>query len=158
MHKTRVNPAELAAFKQSRKVWYVGLYIRLSKEDEHLLKHDDSGSINNQVKILRRHFSEIKDGDIYHIVKIFIDDGVSGTTDEKRENFQEMLAYIVAGKINCVAVKDLARSFRNYSDQGYYLDDFFPVITYVLSRYITKRWIAIKPPITCVISPFPYKA
>ncbi|WP_340024747.1 recombinase family protein [Paenibacillus sp. FSL K6-1096] len=126
MHKTRVNPAELAAFKQSRKVWYVGLYIRLSKEDEHLLKHDDSGSINNQVKILRRHFSEIKDGDIYHIVKIFIDDGVSGTTDEKRENFQEMLAYIVAGKINCVAVKDLARSFRNYSDQGYYLDDFFP--------------------------------
>ena len=37
-----------------------------------------------------------------------------------------MLHDIEAGRINCVIVKDLARSFRNYSDQGYYLDDWFP--------------------------------
>ena len=37
-----------------------------------------------------------------------------------------MLADIKRGRVNCVIVKDLARSFRNYSDQGYYLDDWFP--------------------------------
>ena len=37
-----------------------------------------------------------------------------------------MLSDIKCGRINCVIVKDLARSFRNYSDQGYYLDDWFP--------------------------------
>lgn len=37
-----------------------------------------------------------------------------------------MLSDIKKGLINCVIVKDLARSFRNYSDQGYYLDDWFP--------------------------------
>ena len=37
-----------------------------------------------------------------------------------------MLNDIRRGRVNCVIVKDLARSFRNYSDQGYYLDDWFP--------------------------------
>ena len=37
-----------------------------------------------------------------------------------------MLSDIKRGRVNCVIVKDLARSFRNYSDQGYYLDDWFP--------------------------------
>lgn len=37
-----------------------------------------------------------------------------------------MLQDIKKGLVNCVIVKDLARSFRNYSDQGYYLDDWFP--------------------------------
>ena len=54
------------------------------------------------------------------------DDGISGTTDDERDDFQRMLADIKRGRVNCVIVKDLARSFRNYSDQGYYLDDWFP--------------------------------
>ena len=66
------------------------------------------------------------DGDIYNIVKEYVDDGVSGTTDDDRAGFQEMLHDIRQGLVNCVIVKDLARSFRNYSDQGYYLDDWFP--------------------------------
>lgn len=124
--KSRANISQTSMVRKSRKIWYVGLYIRLSKEDEHPLKHDDSESVKNQEKILRAHFAAMDDGDTYEIVKVFIDDGISGTTDEEREDFQDMLTYIEAGKINCVAVKDLARSFRNYGDQGYYLDDYFP--------------------------------
>ena len=31
--------------------------------------------------------------------------------------FQRMLSDIAKGRVNCVIVKDLARSFRNYTDQ-----------------------------------------
>ncbi|HCC34865.1 MAG TPA: recombinase [Ruminococcaceae bacterium] len=124
--KSRINYSQATAFIRQGKTWRVGLYIRLSKEDERLLRQDDSESVKNQEKILRAHFAALDDGDIYEIVKVFIDDGISGTTDEEREDFQNMLTYIEAGKMNCVAVKDLARSFRNYGDQGYYLDDYFP--------------------------------
>ena len=55
-----------------------------------------------------------------------MDDGVSGTTDEERENFQLLLNDIQKGKVNCVIVKNLARSFRNNGDQSYYLGDWFP--------------------------------
>jgi len=37
-----------------------------------------------------------------------------------------MMKDIEDGRINCVVVKDLARAFRNYSDQGYFLETFFP--------------------------------
>lgn len=37
-----------------------------------------------------------------------------------------MLADIQQGQINCVVVKNLARSFRNSGDQSYYLGDWFP--------------------------------
>ena len=62
----------------------------------------------------------------YIIVGEYVDDGISGTTDDERDDFQRMLADIQRGRVNCVIVKDLARSFRKYSDQGYYLDDWFP--------------------------------
>ena len=68
----------------------------------------------------------LHDGDEYRIVDGYVDDGISGTTDDGRGGFQRMLSDIRRGRVNCVIVKDLARSFRNYSDQGYYLDDWFP--------------------------------
>ena len=80
----------------------------------------------NQRKIIEDHITEFNDGDEYMIVDEYVDDGISGTTDDERDDFQRMLSDIKCGRINCVIVKDLARSFRNYSDQGYYLDDWFP--------------------------------
>lgn len=74
--KSRANISQTSMVRKSRKIWYVGLYIRLSKEDEHPLKHDDSESVKNQEKILRAHFAAMDDGDTYEIVKVFIDDGI----------------------------------------------------------------------------------
>ena len=101
----------------------MAIYIRLSKED--MRGNNESESITNQRSIIEEHIARFDDGDVYNIVREYVDDGYSGTTDD-RKGFQEMLHDIEAGLINCVIVKDLARSFRNYSDQGYYLDDWFP--------------------------------
>ena len=106
------------------KVWRIAIYIRLSKEDGR--SYDESESVTNQRAIIEKHIEDFHDGDEYIIVNEYIDDGISGTTDDERDSFQDMLTDIRNGRINCVIVKDLARSFRNYSDQGYYLDDWFP--------------------------------
>ncbi len=106
------------------KVWLVAFYIRLSREDKR--GKDESESITNQRLILTDFLEQQDDGDEYVYVDEYVDDGVSGTTDEERENFQRLLADIQKGKINCVIVKNLARSFRNNGDQSYYLGDWFP--------------------------------
>ncbi len=106
------------------KVWYVAFYIRLSRDDKR--GKDESESISNQRLILTDFLEQQDDGDEYVFVGEYVDDGVSGTTDEERENFQRLLADIQKGKINCVIVKNLARSFRNNGDQSYYLGDWFP--------------------------------
>lgn len=109
------------------KVWFVAFYIRLSREDKR--GKDESESITNQRLILTDFLEQQEDGDEYVYVDEYIDDGVSGTTDEERENFQRLLSDIQKRKINCVIVKNLARSFRNNGDQSYYLGDWFPPLT-----------------------------
>ena len=120
----RKNRSTLEAVKPAPRTWMVALYIRLSKEDARCL--DESESVTNQRAILQEHIAGFDDGDTYIIAGEYVDDGISGTTDDERGGFQRMLADVQRGRINCVMVKDLARSFRNYSDQGYYLDDWFP--------------------------------
>lgn len=111
--------------KQTKfKIWRIAIYIRLSREDSR--SYDESESVTNQRAIIEQHIASFNDGDEYIIIREYVDDGISGTTDDERDSFQEMLTDIKKGRINCVIVKDLARSFRNYSDQGYYLDDWFP--------------------------------
>ncbi len=118
--KNRQNTQNQAKFR----TWNMGIYIRLSREDGRHL--DESESVSNQRSIIREYIAAYDDGDEYRIIDEYVDDGISGTTDDERGDFQRMLGDIKSGRINCVIVKDLARSFRNYSDQGYYLDDFFP--------------------------------
>lgn len=121
----RKSRADMAEHKQTRfKVWRIAIYIRLSREDSR--SFDESESVTNQRAIIEQHIASFSDGDEYILAGEYVDDGISGTTDDERDSFQEMLKDIKNGRINCVIVKDLARSFRNYSDQGYYLDDWFP--------------------------------
>ena len=118
-----VNSRTAVSGRRTR-TWLIGVYIRLSKEDARHL--DESESVTNQRSIIEDYIASMDDGDEYRIVDEYVDDGISGTTDDEREDFQRMLKDIRRGRVNCVIVKDLARSFRNYSDQGYYLDDWFP--------------------------------
>ena len=120
----RKSRAVVETVKAKFRVWRIAIYIRLSKEDARCL--DESESVTNQRAIIEDHIAGFHDGDQYIIVEEYVDDGISGTTDDERDDFQRMLSDIKRGRINCVIVKDLARSFRNYSDQGYYLDDWFP--------------------------------
>ena len=120
----RKSRAVVETVKAKFRVWRIAIYIRLSKEDARCL--DESESVTNQRAIIEDHIAGFNDGDEYIIVDEYVDDGISGTTDDERDDFQRMLVDIKRGRVNCVIVKDLARSFRNYSDQGYYLDDWFP--------------------------------
>ena len=120
----RKSRAVVETTKAKFRVWRIAIYIRLSKEDARCL--DESESVTNQRAIIEDHIAGFNDGDEYIIVDEYVDDGISGTTDDERDDFQRMLSDIKRGRVNCVIVKDLARSFRNYSDQGYYLDDWFP--------------------------------
>jgi len=94
------------------------LYMRLSRDDE---SYGDSVSIETQRTILRR-FAEEND---LHVVGEYIDDGWSGTNFD-RPNFQRMMQDVEAGKVNCIASKDLSRFGREHIMMDYYLEFVFP--------------------------------
>ncbi len=108
-----------AQHPQGGKVWNIAVYIRLSKEDG----EDESLSITNQKKIITEHLEQFFDGE-YIIVDFYVDDGVTGTGYD-RPDFQRMLNDVEVGKVNCIICKTLSRAFRNYADQGYFLEDVF---------------------------------
>jgi len=93
------------------------LYSRLSRDDE---MQGESNSITNQKKILEEYAERNGFGPVRH----FCDDGVSGTTFE-RKGFKEMLVEIEAGNIGAVIVKDMSRLGRNYLQVGFYTEVFF---------------------------------
>lgn len=102
-------------------IWHIAVYIRLSREDG----NDESLSVANQRKIAIDYLESSFDGD-YVMEDCYIDDGVSGT-DYDRPAFRQMLSGIKAGRINCIVCKNLSRMFRNYADQGYFLEKVFPL-------------------------------
>ncbi|HBN81030.1 MAG TPA: recombinase, partial [Ruminococcaceae bacterium] len=100
--------------------WKVAVYICLSKEDG----NDESLSVGNQKKIALDYLERSFEG-VCRTVDFYTDDGLTGT-DYDRPGFQRMLRGIEAGKIDCVVCKNLSRAFRNYADQGYFLENYFP--------------------------------
>ncbi|MCM1296782.1 MAG: recombinase family protein [Muribaculaceae bacterium] len=102
--------------KQEKQI--VGLYMRLSQEDE---RSGESLSIENQRHMLRKYCEEHG----FEIYGEYIDDGVSGTTFNRPE-VQRLLDDAKTGVINTILVKDLSRFGRNYIEVGQYLDYVFP--------------------------------
>ena len=105
----------------SRTVWRIAVYIRLSKDDG----NDESLSVTNQRKIITEYIEEFFEGE-YIIVDVYADDGLTGT-DYERPEFQRLIHDVEAGTVNCIICKTLSRAFRNYSDQGYFLEKVFPL-------------------------------
>lgn len=110
------------------KIWNVGAYTRLSKDDG---DKSESESISSQKEIIRDY---IKDRQDMVIVKEYVDDGYSGVNFE-RPSFKQMMDDVKAKKINCIVCKDLSRFARNYIDSGRYLEKIFP--------FMGVRFIAI---------------
>lgn len=99
----------------------VGIYIRLSKEDEEKEKYSESESIQNQRALLMQYIKENK----LNFIAEYVDDGISGTSFD-RPGFNKMIEDIENGKINMVITKDLSRLGRNYVQSGYYTETYFP--------------------------------
>ena len=104
--------------KQNNKDYIVGMYVRLSRDDE---RAGESLSIENQKAILSEYIE--KQGWTLH--DIYVDDGISGTTFD-RPGVKRLLEDAQQGVINTILVKDMSRFGRNYILCGQYLDYVFP--------------------------------
>jgi len=117
----RIRKTEKESQNTNRQtLWHVAIYIRLSKDDG----NDESMSVTNQRKIMLEYLEQYFVGE-YQIHDYYVDDGLTGTDDSRLE-FQRMVQDIETKKVNCVICKNLSRAFRNYSDQGYFLESYFP--------------------------------
>lgn len=94
------------------------IYCRLSRDDGTI---DDSSSIQTQKEALSR-YAALNNFEIY---KIYVDDGISGTHDN-RPGFQEMIRDADLGCFQVLLTKDLSRLARNYLQAGFYMEEFFP--------------------------------
>lgn len=110
------------------KIWNVGAYTRLSRDDG---DKAESESIGSQKEIIRDFIQNKKD---MVIIKEYVDDGYSGVSFE-RPGFKQMMEDVKAKKIDCIICKDLSRFARNYIDSGRYLEKIFP--------FMGVRFIAI---------------
>lgn len=104
------------------KIYNVGIYIRLSREDEYKRKIE-SESVTNQRNLILNYINRSEEK--FKIYDEYVDEGVSGTTFE-RPNFQRLIKDIENGKINCVITKDYSRLGRDYIKSGEYLERYFP--------------------------------
>ena len=101
-----------------QEAYNVGIYCRLSREDE---RTGESVSVENQREMLSRYVREQG----WNLYAAYCDDGVSGTTFD-RPGFNRLIADATAGKINLVLCKDLSRLGRDYIESGKYTDIVFP--------------------------------
>ena len=83
-------------------------YSRVSTD--HL---EQQNSLKNQIE----HFDEmIKNNDNWTYVQGYVDDGISGTTDYKRDNFMKMIEDARNGKFDLIVTKEISRFSRNTLD------------------------------------------
>ncbi|WP_409968007.1 recombinase family protein [Bengtsoniella intestinalis] len=93
-------------------------YLRLSSDD----RRKQGDSLETQRNIIERYIAASPD---LQLVECYTDNDKTGT-NFNRPAFQQMMADIEAGKINCIIVKDLSRFGRNAIDAGYYLERYLP--------------------------------
>ena len=95
------------AYQDAPKV-RVAAYCRVSTAEEAQV-----GSFEMQVQ----HFKSVIDNNPnYELVKIYTDEGISGTSLGKRKGFQEMIEDACAGKIDLILTKSISRFGRNIVD------------------------------------------
>ena len=118
--KTSENISKSETIKKSEKTYRTAIYVRLSVEDERKIECE---SVENQVKLLRDYVAGAPDLDE---ADLYVDRGITGTKFDRPE-FNRMIADMRAGKLDCIAVKDLSRLGRNYLEAGNYLESIFPI-------------------------------
>lgn len=103
-------------------IYYVAVYLRLSRDDIDSSTKAESNSISSQREMIRSYVREHEDMELFDI---YVDDGYSGANFDRPE-FKRMMADIEAGNVNCVIVKDLSRLGRDYIEAGRLIQKTFP--------------------------------
>ena len=90
----------------------VAAYCRVSTERE-----EQAQSFESQCDFFRCYIEEKKEWEFY---KVFADEGISGTSTKKREQFNQMIAEARQGKFDLLLTKEISRFARNTLDSIYY--------------------------------------
>lgn len=86
----------------------VAAYARVSSSSEDQL---------NSYRVQNQYYSElISSNPDWEMVDIYADEGITGTSVEKREDFQRMMCDCRKGKIDRILVKSISRFARNTKD------------------------------------------
>lgn len=86
----------------------VAAYARVSTD-----KDDQANSFESQV----RYFTEyINRHENWKFVKVYSDEGISGTSTRKRDGFNNMIDDVMSGKIDLIVTKEVSRFARNTVD------------------------------------------
>ena len=86
----------------------VAAYARVSSESE-----EQEHSLPAQTDYFE---AFIKENPLWEYVGLYVDDGVSGLSHQKREGFNRMVADALEGKIDLIITKSLSRFARNTVD------------------------------------------
>ncbi len=86
----------------------VAAYARVSTD-----KDDQANSFESQVKFFTDFINNQND---WELVKVYSDDGLTGTTTENRVGFNSMLDDVLSGKIDFIITKEVSRFARNTVD------------------------------------------
>ena len=88
-------------------------YARVSTDT-----HEQKKSLQNQVE----HFEQyIKENPNWTYVKGYVDDGITGTSDIKRDNFMKMIEDARSGKFDLIVTKEVSRFARDLEDSIHYI-------------------------------------
>jgi len=98
----------IPAAEQEAKLLRMAAYARTSSDSA-----DQQHSYAAQVKYYTEYIGSHPD---WILTEIYTDEGLTGTRDDKREEFQRMLADCQRGKIDRILVKSVSRFARNTSD------------------------------------------
>lgn len=86
----------------------VGVYARVSTDDPRQ---------TSSYELQKNHYEDVvKRHDNWILVKIYADEGISGTSLQHRDAFLEMIADCKAGKLDMIITKTVARFARNVLD------------------------------------------
>lgn len=98
-----------------RPVKHVAAYCRVSTDSE-----EQENSYAAQIE----HYTHYISGNpAWKLAGIFADEGISGTSTDKRAGFQQMIHHCQAGKIDIIITKSVSRFARNTVDCLHYIRD-----------------------------------
>lgn len=86
----------------------VAAYARVSTD-----KDDQANSFESQVKYFTDYINRQED---WQLVKVYKDEGLTGTSTVGRDDFNEMIADAMMGKIDAIITKEVSRFARNILD------------------------------------------
>ena len=105
---TYTPETERTDYVKSDEYQRVAIYARVSTEDP---------AQTSSFELQQKYYTKLVDQNPkWELVKIYSDEGKSGTTTQHREGFQEMMKDAFDGKIDLIIVKNISRLARNVVD------------------------------------------